>query len=74
MIENNLKAVNERIKNACQQAERINKSVILLAVSKQQSVEQIKSVYQQGQRHFGENYLSEALEKQTLLADYPIIW
>ncbi len=53
---------------------RVKKSIILLAVSKRQSIESIKCAYQLGQQHFGENYLSEALEKQILLADYPIVW
>jgi len=38
-------------------------SVRLLAVSKAQSIEKIASLYQQGQRAFGENYLQEALLK-----------
>jgi hypothetical protein len=41
---------------------------LLLAVSKHHSAEKIATAYEAGQRHFGENYLSEALEKQTLLA------
>lgn len=35
----------------------------LLAVSKQQSVENIKILYDLGQRRFGENYVQEAVDK-----------
>jgi len=35
----------------------------LVAVSKLQSTELILSAYQAGQRHFGENYVNELLEK-----------
>lgn len=49
-------------------------SVLLLAVSKQQSVSAIKEAHAQGINHFGENYLQEALGKIDQLKDYPICW
>lgn len=49
-------------------------SVSLLAVSKGQSIEKIKAVYEQGQRLFGENYLQEAVEKIEALKDTDIEW
>ncbi len=48
--------------------------VSLLAVSKKQSLSKIKSLYQLGQQHFGENYLQDALEKISKLNDLDIIW
>ncbi len=39
----------------------------LVAVSKMQSVDDIKKLYDLGQRDFGENYVQELLEKQPLL-------
>ncbi len=41
--------------------------VQLLAVSKTKPPEQIKALYDLGQRDFGENYVQELLEKQSLL-------
>ena len=41
--------------------------VTLVAVSKTKTVEEIKEVYDLGQRDFGENYVQELLTKQTLL-------
>lgn len=42
--------------------------VKLLAVSKKQDCKKIQSLYNQGQRAFGENYVQEALEKKSQLA------
>lgn len=39
----------------------------LVAVSKTKSVEEIRLLYDMGQRDFGENYVQELLEKQALL-------
>src|SRR5271156_1155362 len=39
----------------------------LVAVSKTKSVEEIQSLYEIGQRDFGENYVQELLEKQAVL-------
>src|SRR6478735_4755652 len=39
----------------------------LVAVSKTKSVEEIKMLYDAGQRDFGENYVQELMEKQVLL-------
>ncbi len=49
-------------------------SVLLLAVSKTKPAEAIAAAYQAGQRHFGENYLQEALKKQQELGAYDICW
>src|SRR3954465_3503715 len=43
------------------------KRVQLVAVSKVQSVEDIKKMYELGQRDFGENYVQELVEKQAQL-------
>ena len=45
------------------------KDATLVAVSKTQSVEKIKVVYNQGQRVFGENKVQEILEKKDLLPE-----
>ncbi len=41
--------------------------VQLLAVSKTKTVEEIQMLYDLGQRDFGENYVQELMEKQTVL-------
>lgn len=48
--------------------------VNLLAVSKAQPAQAVREAFMAGQTMFGENYLQEALEKQTELADLAIEW
>lgn len=57
MIKNNL----EKITN------KLPENVQLVAVSKTQSIEAIQTLYQAGQRHFGENRVQELTEKQIQL-------
>ena len=47
---------------------------LLLAVSKTRTPEEIRAVAAAGCRDFGENYLQEALDKQTALRDLPLVW
>lgn len=55
-------------------AQHASQQVSLLAVSKAQSANVVREAYNAGQRCFGENYLQEALEKQSELADLDIEW
>lgn len=49
-------------------------NVKLVAVSKAQPSSAIREAFAAGQRIFGENYLQEALDKQTELSDLDIEW
>ena len=46
----------------------------LIAVSKTFPSDDIRTLYQQGQRHFGENYIQEWAQKTEELADLDITW
>jgi pyridoxal phosphate enzyme (YggS family) len=46
----------------------------LLAVSKTKPASDLREAFSAGLRDFGENYLQEALGKQTELSDLPLIW
>ncbi len=46
-----------------------NPNTKILAVSKLQPTQKIRDLHQEGQRLFGENYVQEALTKQSELAD-----
>jgi pyridoxal phosphate enzyme (YggS family) len=46
----------------------------VLAVSKTQPACALRALALQGQRHFGENYVQEALAKMRDLADLPLVW
>ena len=58
-----LKQIRERIAQTCQRAGRQADSVLLIAVSKTFPAEAVVQAANAGQRHFGENYLQEAVDK-----------
>ncbi len=62
-IKTNLSSLQKRIKNASNLCERNPESIQILAVSKKHSLDLIKIAYGCGLRHFGENYVQEALGK-----------
>ncbi|PCI59950.1 MAG: YggS family pyridoxal phosphate-dependent enzyme [Gammaproteobacteria bacterium] len=62
-IKDNIAAIEQQILQACQKNDRKFNEVCLLAVSKTKPNALIEQAYQAGQRHFGENYCQEALEK-----------
>lgn len=66
-IEQNIDAVLQRIADACNKAKRSPQTVTLLAVTKTVSVQAIKEAIAVGQRHFGENYIAEGVEKMAQL-------
>ncbi len=49
-------------------------AVHLLAVSKGQPIERIAALAAEGQQHFGENYVQEALSKIAALAGRGLVW
>lgn len=69
VIERNLRRVQERIAEAAIRSKRQPESVRLVAISKSHSAQVVRMAYQCGQRHFGENRVAEALEKQAQLDD-----
>jgi len=72
-ISNRLQDILATIQSA-QSASPYHQQIKLLAVSKAQPSSAIREAYAAGQVLFGENYLQEALDKQTELADLPIEW
>ena len=74
-IRNQLDHINQRIKHALQTSGRpANTPVRLLAVSKRHSLDKIHSLYELGQRDFGESYVQEALDKIHRNEHKDIIW
>ncbi|MFA6164566.1 MAG: YggS family pyridoxal phosphate-dependent enzyme [Methylobacter sp.] len=74
MIAQRLKQIRSQIWHAELACNRKPGSVLLLAVSKTKTATDIANAYQAGQRHFGENYLQEALKKQQELGAFDITW
>ena len=62
-IGKNILKIKQDIKAAEKKFNRDSNSVLLMAVSKTQSVENILKAYEAGQRDFGENYIQESIEK-----------
>jgi pyridoxal phosphate enzyme (YggS family) len=69
-----LARLSKRIHAAERAAGRAESGVSLLAVSKTHSAAVIAQAYRCGLRHFGENYLQEALDKQDRLGHFDIAW
>jgi pyridoxal phosphate enzyme (YggS family) len=69
-----LQQVRSQIRHTVGIAGRPRDCVQLLAVSKTKPAEDIAALYRLGQRHFAENYLQEALQKQRQLAAFNITW
>jgi len=69
----NLEDLKSRIATACAAANRSETEVSILAVSKRHSVAAIQEAVAAGLHSMGENYLQEALEKISLIAD-PVEW
>jgi PLP dependent protein len=67
LISENLQQVQARIIEACLKANRQPNDVNLLAVSKTKPIEDVAKALEAGQRHFGENYLQDAIPKVQAL-------
>ncbi|MDO4441971.1 MAG: YggS family pyridoxal phosphate-dependent enzyme [Moraxella sp.] len=65
--------VTSQLTLANEQNKRTNPAK-LLAVSKTKPASDIRALFGCGQRDFGENYLQEAIKKQSELGDLPITW
>ena len=70
-IADNIRNVTQRIQKATQAAGRSPDEVTLLAVSKTRTPDELRQAVAAGLTRFGENYLREALDKMTALADLP---
>ncbi|MCW5588232.1 MAG: YggS family pyridoxal phosphate-dependent enzyme [Legionellales bacterium] len=73
-IQANINSIDQRIKNAEKAYHRAQGTVKLLAVTKSQSVHQLKTALNCGLTAFGENYLREALVKISALRGLGIEW
>ncbi len=72
-IAENLKSVRERIEIAARRAGRSSEEIVLVAVTKTRSVEEIKEAMAHGVKHIGENYVQEA-EKKFVEIGTAVCW
>lgn len=73
MVTENLKIVEEKIRQACERSMRERSEVTLIAVSKTKPVSMIREAMDSGIVTFGENKVQELLEKQSVLKE-PLDW
>ena len=69
MIAQNLENIHNRI-NAVEHSQKVT----LIAVSKTKPTSDLQQAIDAGQKHFGENYLQEALEKIETLKGQNLVW
>ena len=73
-VAENLARLRDTMVQAASRYHRPADSVTLVAVSKMQPLVKIEEAIQAGQRHFGENYVQEAIPKITALKNKDLIW
>lgn len=73
-VTENLKLISDLLAFSAIEADREPESVNLLAVSKKQPVAKIIAAAEAGQRHFGENFVQEGLEKIAETRDRGLLW
>ncbi len=64
----------DKVKILKNQIEGLSKQILLIAVSKRESIESIKIAYEMGFQHFAESRLQEALIKQQELNSLNLTW
>ena len=72
-LANRFANISNKIQAACQQAQRSEDEIKLIAVSKLQAVSVIEEAYALGINNFGENYAQELAEKSSACPS-DIIW
>ena len=73
-LKNRLLQVQQRISQACGKFDRNETEIQLIGASKTKPASAIRTMFGYGLQHFGENYVNEAIKKQTDLKDLDIIW
>jgi PLP dependent protein len=69
-----LLSIRERMATAAQRVGRTPHEILLVAVSKGQTMTAIASLAATGHRAFGENYIQEWRDKADALADPQVVW
>lgn len=74
LLRQNIAKLQDRVSRCAQKYQFHNSDILVLAVSKTRPAKDVRSAYDCGLTHFGENYLQEAIEKIDALADLPLTW
>lgn len=74
LISDKLLAVKGQVRQAAEAAGRRPQDITLIGASKTQSAATIVEAYAAGLRHVGENYLDEAIAKQSQFTADDLVW
>ena len=73
-LHRNISQVKSRLSNAAKDANRTADDIRLIAVSKTKPAQAVRAAFHSGISDFGENYVSEAVDKCMQCDDLDIIW
>jgi pyridoxal phosphate enzyme (YggS family) len=74
LIRDNLLRIHERVATAVQKAERRSEDITVVGVSKTHTADAIRTAYDAGLRHFGENRVQEWEGKQANVKGLAATW
>jgi len=74
LLSENIEKLLQRVRCGAQKSQYRNSDILVVAVGKSRSAQDIRAAHACGLNHFGENYLQEALPKIHELQDLPLIW
>lgn len=74
LLSENIEKLLQRVRRGAQKSQYRNSDILVVAVSKSRSAQDIRAAHACGLNHFGENYLQEALPKIRELQDLPLFW
>lgn len=73
-LSDNIAKLLERVSRSAEKSQYHNSDILIIAVSKTRSAQDIRAAHACGLRHFGENYLQEAQAKIGDLRDLDLVW
>ena len=73
-IKDNLDKINKQILDTAMSSGRNPENIRLIAVSKRKSVEAVMEAIKAGAKHFGENYIQEAIDKIDAIGKDTACW
>jgi pyridoxal phosphate enzyme (YggS family) len=73
-LSDNIAKLFERVSRSAEKSQYHNSDILIIAVSKTRSAQDIRAAHACGLSHFGENYLQEAQAKISDLRDLDLVW
>jgi pyridoxal phosphate enzyme (YggS family) len=74
LLTDNITKLLQRVRRTAEKSQYHNSDILVVAVSKTRSAQDIRGAHACGMINFGENYLQEALQKMSELQDLKLVW